>query len=783
MSQAGRITWGEFEIPQAASSTFAKSGGMQSAASLGAGRAYSIAKDGGIESEWATSDFWRDNFERVVGSGSLGNADLGGAYTLSGTAADFSVSGGLGRVQGTDNYYAILNSLSVLDGEFSFKVALSALPVGATLAFDFLTRVIDTSNYFSCSLRFISTGRVDVLLRKTVAGVTTDIFGPSTQITTGSYTAGAFVRCKLKVQGGIHYFKVWLDGGTEPAWSTAGGTFTQFSNAGALGFRINTVGVTNNPEVRFDEVSSVVGSAGSGQKVTNISKSGGNISAASTGASRVIQHSKSAGSETNDSAVGPGARATQVNKFGGIVSTGTVGGSQASQGPIQRNVGYQSAASLGAARNTNYIKLGGISTSGKFGTAVRGRILWSEFEIPSASSSTFAKSGGIQSGAVLGGFRIFVNIFNRTGGISSAGSLGGSKLVNLWSDWSTTRSYTITSQPVKTGGTIGPVSLGGVRIIQHNKVVGIVSPASLGGIKEKIVSKIGGISSAASLGGTENRQQTTAKSGGFTSAASTGAPKGFSASKVGGILSVGSLGGSKAYSAAKGGGIIARGVLIGDVSISSAFAKTGGISTRWTSSGDKGAIFAKSGGIESTFRTGAGEIYKSGGIRSSASAGANRSVQHIKLGGTISSSSTSATKFIFFTKDAAGIASAGKIGADFAGQFPREGGISSVLSFGGDKNVPLRNIPVAGGFSSSLTLGADFVLRKVTTGGMVSTGRLGEQPNIGIRSAARLGGTVSFTLKVRPGADDQILSVTIGETKLISVSDHDDQAILLGGKL
>lgn len=69
MPQAGRITWDEFQIPQAASTTFAKSGGftsagsvggdkgvdqarsggIESAGSLGATRAYSVARDGGIE--------------------------------------------------------------------------------------------------------------------------------------------------------------------------------------------------------------------------------------------------------------------------------------------------------------------------------------------------------------------------------------------------------------------------------------------------------------------------------------------------------------------------------------------------------------------------------------------------------------------------------------------------------------------------------------------------------------------------------------------------------------
>lgn len=784
MPQAGRITWGELEIPQAVDTTFSKSGGFTSPGSLGAGRAYSIAKDGGIESAWAASDYWRDDFGRTVGSGSLGSADLGGAYTLSGTVADFSVSGGLGRLQGIDNYFAILNSVSADYFEITGRVGLDVLPVGNVLAFDILTRHVDNSNCYRCSIRFIDNGRVDALVGKFVGGAASTLSGPSTQLSTGTYTGGAFVRYRVKMQGSRIYFKVWLDGTSEP--STYGhivSSLTDFPVGGHLGLRINTVGLSNTPEVRFDEIYTTVGAMGTGHTVTTFAKSGGMASTASTGATRTIQHSKSGGDETNASAVGPGARITQANKSGGITTVGSVGGSQISTGPIQRSGGTRSIASLGGSKSASFLKAGGINTAAKLGQSARGLILWSEFEIPRAVSTSFAKSGGISSAGSLGGGTVTANQFNRSGGFVSTARLGATKLVNLWSDWSLTRTYVISTQPVKIGGIIAPLSLGGARAQLYVKTSGPVIVGQLGATKAVIAVKSGGIQSVASLGGSSNEQQTIAKSGGMTSQASVGASRAFLVARAGGTTSQGVLGASKAYSTDKTGGVISRTILIGDVSISSAFAKTGGISTLWQSSGDKEVHVNKSGGVQSSFRLGANEIYKSGGIRSAANSGATRSIQHSKLAGTISSTSTSADKFVIFTKAAAGIESAGSIGADFAGHYPRDGGIISSLSLGGDPNVPERNIPVGGGFASSLSIGAEFLLQKPRTGGMVSTGRLGEHPNIGIRSAASLGGTVSFQLHIRPGAEDQILSVTVIETELISVSDHDGQAILLGGKL
>lgn len=787
MAQAGRLTWLDLEIPQASATTFAKSGGFTSPLSTSSPRGASYSRDGGISTKpWATDAYWRDYFERVVAAGGWGNADLGGGYTLSGAASGFSVSGGQGLVDGQDNYFARLAGVSMKDGEVSGKVSLSALPASGTIvAFDVIFRAADTSNWYGASIRFISDGRVDGQVRKFVGGSQTVLMGPATGISTGGYTAGAVVRFKAKIRDGASGprvdMKFWLDGSSEPSTYAFGSVDAgfAFTSAGPVGLRINTVGVTNSPQVRVDEIYTYQEGSGGAVKGVGVAKSGGTASAGSVGGTKAASFAKTGG-DSSPGAVGPGVRAFSKAKAGGITVGDVLGGSQ--QSP--KTILWRSPVSLGGTKAFSIGKLGGISTGGRFGTGQRAVFTWLELELPTPASMTYAKAGGISMAGRVGFTLGLTNVFSKNGGTVSGITVGGSKLYPLWDDWSTTFTFSIVAQPAKAGGVIAPVSFGGAKIAQALKTAGTVSPIQVGGVKGKTVAKDGGISTAITFSGTKSVQALTGKLGGISTGGALGASRAFSVARVGGTLSTLSLGATKAYSAAKTGGISLKATLKGDQTISTAFGKTGGLFQGWSGAGDVEAIFTKSAaGFRSPVRFGAGEIYKRGGTSSQIELGGNRTARFVRVAGTVASVSLGFTKQITFTKSAAGIVIPIVIGADQANRFPRDGGIETGIQLGGSKFVPLRNYPVVGGFSTTITVGAISGLQKPRTGGIVTGGRFGDKPTISIRSAVSLGGIVGYQLLIRPGSNNEILSVIINESVLLSVSDRDDQGVLVRGKL
>ena len=89
--------------------------------------------------EWdlpINTDVASDTFDRTEAAGSWGSADVGGAYSLTGTAADFSVSDGAGRITGSSSAgrriaYLDLNSI---DFDITTEVYVVSGVLAATTA-------------------------------------------------------------------------------------------------------------------------------------------------------------------------------------------------------------------------------------------------------------------------------------------------------------------------------------------------------------------------------------------------------------------------------------------------------------------------------------------------------------------------------------------------------------------------------------------------------------------------------------------------------------------------
>jgi hypothetical protein len=114
-----------------------------------------------------------DLFTRSVGAGGLGTANLGGTYTLSGTASDFSVNGTAAVVAVTaaaQEKRATLSSVSMTDQIVTGTFQTDTLPAGAYTAFNLFLRFVDASNYYRCRAILNTNGTIQLRWDMNLAG-------------------------------------------------------------------------------------------------------------------------------------------------------------------------------------------------------------------------------------------------------------------------------------------------------------------------------------------------------------------------------------------------------------------------------------------------------------------------------------------------------------------------------------------------------------------------------------------------------------------------------------
>jgi hypothetical protein len=155
-----------------------------------------------------------DAFGRTV-AGGWGAADVGGAWTVAFTAAQYAVSSGTGRITPdtvTSNRFASLTSTGP-DRRVRSNVMYSALPASGTLIVGLCPRLVDTSNYYLAEMRISTAGVVTLRVSKRVAGTPTtlvDFIAPDI------YVAGAFWTVEVQADGDSLRAKAWPVAGAEP---------------------------------------------------------------------------------------------------------------------------------------------------------------------------------------------------------------------------------------------------------------------------------------------------------------------------------------------------------------------------------------------------------------------------------------------------------------------------------------------------------------------------------------------------------------------------------------
>jgi PKD repeat protein len=179
--------------------------------------------------------FATDAFGRTTSQG-WGNADLGGAWTIAGNAAYFSVAGGSGQLRlaragGMLSSY--LTGVSATDTDVQTTVSQDRPATGGAIYVSLIGRRIVGVGDYRARFKFLETGAVQVQVQRNEITIqTANVSGPA-------YTPGATLHLRLQVTGTAPTTvraKGWYDGQAEPGWqltmtdSTAG-----LQAAGSLG--------------------------------------------------------------------------------------------------------------------------------------------------------------------------------------------------------------------------------------------------------------------------------------------------------------------------------------------------------------------------------------------------------------------------------------------------------------------------------------------------------------------------------------------------------------------
>lgn len=184
---------------------------------------------------------YADSFGRTVSS-SFGTATSGQAYTLSGTASQFSVAPNTGSiaiaVAGTQVAWV---DRQTSDINITGQVALSAIPASNLATVGFAAKLATTSNYYVGSMMVATGGAISLRFSKIIAGGLTTIATIATGLT---YVANTVYNLRFqaiwadKVNTNVLSLKLWAANAAEPGgWGavTTDAAITQFTQGTGAG--------------------------------------------------------------------------------------------------------------------------------------------------------------------------------------------------------------------------------------------------------------------------------------------------------------------------------------------------------------------------------------------------------------------------------------------------------------------------------------------------------------------------------------------------------------------
>lgn len=198
-----------------------------------------------------------DAFGRTVSSG-WGNADIGGPWSLSGSASNFSVANGSGRInlQPGQGPSAYLGGVSTVESDVQVKVSLDKIGNNGGTYVGVIGRRVGSSDYRT-KIKIDAAGVVTLRLIRLSGGAETTLVNAATGLTV---SAGAQLQLRFHVSGTgstLLQAKVWRSGSPEPAnWgATASDGTAGLQTAGSQGLTAYLSGSVTNLPVRalFDD--------------------------------------------------------------------------------------------------------------------------------------------------------------------------------------------------------------------------------------------------------------------------------------------------------------------------------------------------------------------------------------------------------------------------------------------------------------------------------------------------------------------------------------------------
>jgi hypothetical protein len=176
-----------------------------------------------------------DDFNRVVAAGGWGTASDGHVWTISNTAADFSVNGSAGLIKPshvTDEWAAWVN-VGGVDQDVKAYIQINDTAETNNLAAGLVTRLTDINNHYAAVLWCSSTAS-RLVIHKRVATVKTDLVTVNLPGLPPALDAWRWIR--FQVSGTSLRAKVWGDNSPEPDWMavTTDSSLTTGNNAGTF---------------------------------------------------------------------------------------------------------------------------------------------------------------------------------------------------------------------------------------------------------------------------------------------------------------------------------------------------------------------------------------------------------------------------------------------------------------------------------------------------------------------------------------------------------------------
>lgn len=195
--------------------------------------------------------FAADTFGRTVANG-WGSAVTGGLWSVTGSAANYSVGSGEGAMRAASagaTSTAFLGGVSQVNTDLRSTIALNKAQTGGGSYVSIIGRRVNSTNDYRAKLRFLATGELNVSLSRTLSGTEATLVGG--KLAGFTYQPGEKLNVRLLVTGTNATslkVKVWRAGTAEPGTWTYSGTDSSaaLQAPGSLGAALYLSGSSTN---------------------------------------------------------------------------------------------------------------------------------------------------------------------------------------------------------------------------------------------------------------------------------------------------------------------------------------------------------------------------------------------------------------------------------------------------------------------------------------------------------------------------------------------------------